>query len=138
MRTILYAFSIFEKRQIIAAADAIREEFLDLLTHDDRFLDFIGRTTDKVDRVVYRAETWIGRLRKVIEVPAGETRAFSRSLKVKLMNADPTCALCGQGLHDINDAELDHVHHYWRGGATIPENARLAHRYCNRVRGGRQ
>jgi hypothetical protein len=42
---------LYEKRQLISAADAIREEFLDLLTHDDTFLDYIGRTTDKVDRI---------------------------------------------------------------------------------------
>ena len=31
----------------------------------------------------------------------------------------------------INDAALDHEKHYWRGGKTIPENARLVHRQCN-------
>ena len=136
--TCLYAFSVFEKRQIVASADAIREEFLDLLTHDDRFLDYIGRTTDKTDRVLYRAETWLRRMRKVVYVPTGETRQFSHALKVKLYDFDPTCSLCGQLVQDINDAELDHVEHYWRGGATIPENARLTHRVCNRQRGGRE
>lgn len=135
--TVLYGFSLYEKRQIVAAADAIREEFLDLLTHDDKFLDFIGRTTDKTDKVQYRAETWLGRLRSVIDVPAGETRQFSRALKIRLFGADPTCTICGQHIFDINDLELDHIRHYWRGGATIPENARLTHRFCNRRRGGR-
>ena len=136
--TMLYSFSLFEKRQIVASADSIREEFLDLLTHDDVFLDYIGRTTDKTDRVRYRADTWISRLRTVIGTPSTEPRVFSRALKVRLYNADPSCALCGQYIQDINDAELDHVTHYWRGGATIPENARLTHRYCNRLRGGRE
>jgi 5-methylcytosine-specific restriction endonuclease McrA len=36
-----------------------------------------------------------------------------------------------------SDADIDHIKHYWRGGKTIPENARLTHRYCNRKRGGR-
>jgi hypothetical protein len=135
--TLLYSFSLYEKRQLVGAADAIREEFLDLLTHDDTFLDYIGRTTDKTDRIQYRAEAWLSRLRKVIDVPAGEPRQFSHALKVRLYNADPTCSLCGQRVQDINDAEVDHIKHYWHGGATIPENARLAHRYCNRRRGGR-
>jgi hypothetical protein len=135
--TILYGFSLYEKRQIVASADAIREEFLDLLTHDDKFLDFIGRSTDRIDRIQYRAETWLGRLRAVINVPSNEPRQFSRALKIKLFNADPSCAICGQHIFDLNDSELDHVRHYWRGGATIPENARLTHRFCNRHRGGR-
>jgi hypothetical protein len=135
---LLYGFSLFEKRQIVAAADAIREEFLDLLTHDDRFLDYIGRTTDKPDRILYRAETWLSRLRVVINTPASETRNFSRALKASFFNSDPTCSICGQHIHDLNDSELDHVRHYWRGGATIPSNARLTHRFCNRQRGGRE
>ncbi|MGH8541031.1 MAG: HNH endonuclease [Stenotrophobium sp.] len=38
----------------------------------------------------------------------------------------------------IEDAAVDHVAHYWRGGLTIPANARLTHRYCNSRRGGRE
>ena len=135
--TILYTFAFFEKRQIVPVADAIREEFLDLMSNDDTFVDYIGRTTDKPDRVRYRAETWRQRLDAVVVVPAGETRAFSRKLKEDLHSANPTCAICGQHIHAHEDAEVDHIKHYWRGGATIPNNARLTHRHCNRARGGR-
>lgn len=135
--TILYTFAFFEKRQIVPIADSIREEFLDLMTNDPTFVDYIGRTTDKPDRVRYRAETWRRRLDAVVAVPAGETRAFSRKLKERLHAADPTCALCNQRIHSSDDAEVDHVKHYWRGCATIPSNARLTHRHCNRARGGR-
>lgn len=135
--TLLYGFAFYEKRQIVPAADAIREEFLDLMASDPVFVDYIGRTTDKPDRVQYRARSWLDRLEKVINTPVGETRAFSRRLKEGLYAADPTCSICGQRIPTADDAEVDHVLHYWRGGATIPENARLTHRYCNRVRGGR-
>jgi hypothetical protein len=135
--TLLYTFAFFEKRQVVAAADAIREEFLDVMSNDLTFVDYIGRTTDKPDRVRYRAETWRQRIDAAIAVPPGETRAFSRKLKVKLHATDPTCAICGQHIHSPEDAEVDHIKHYWRGGATIPENARLTHRHCNRRRGGR-
>jgi 5-methylcytosine-specific restriction endonuclease McrA len=135
--TVLYTFAFFEKRQIVPAADAIREEFLDLMSSDDIFVDYIGRTTDKPDRVRYRADTWRRRLEAAVVVPAGETRSFSRKLKEDLHTADPACAICGQHIHSPEDAEVDHIKHYWRGGATIPQNARLAHRHCNRRRGGR-
>ncbi|OYX33901.1 MAG: hypothetical protein B7Y99_06560 [Caulobacterales bacterium 32-69-10] len=135
--TILYTFAFFEKRQIVPVADAIREEFLDLMSNDDTFVDYIGRTTDKPDRVRYRADTWRQRLEAAVVVPAGEVRAFSRKLKEDLHAADPTCAICSQHVHAPQDAEVDHIKHYWRGGATIPENARLTHRHCNRARGGR-
>jgi hypothetical protein len=135
--TVLYTFAFFEKRQVVASADAIREEFLDLMTNDATFVDYIGRSTDKPDRVRYRADAWRKRMDEVVRVPANETRAFSRKLKMELHAGDPSCAICSQHIHAPEDAEVDHVHHYWRGGATIPSNARLAHRHCNRARGGR-
>ena len=135
--TILYVFTYFDRRQIIPVADAIREEFLDLMTHDETFVDFIGRTTDKSDRIRYRAETWKSRLDELVQTPNGEARQFSRALKEGLFKANPSCAICHQQIHVADDAEVDHIVHYWRGGATIPENARLTHRFCNRQRGGR-
>ena len=29
------------------------------------------------------------------------------------------------------DSAVDHIEQYWMGGKTIPENARLTHRFCN-------
>lgn len=136
--TILYTFSFYERRQVIAAGDAVREEFLDLLTSDPVFVDYIGRTTDKPDRIRYRADAWRQRMDKIIYVPLGEKRGFSRELKIQFYKESSSCAICGQHITDVNDSELDHIKHYWRGGATIPENARLSHRYCNRRRGGRE
>jgi 5-methylcytosine-specific restriction endonuclease McrA len=107
------------------------------MSSDDKFIDYIGRTTDKPDRVRYRAETWRQRLDAAIIVPSGEIRAFSRKIKVKLHDDDPTCAICYQHIQTPEDAEIDHIKHYWRGGATLPENARLTHRHCNRSRGDR-
>jgi len=37
-------------------------------------------------------------------------------------------------IRGIDDAAVDHIEQYWLGGKTIPENARLAHRYCNMAR----
>jgi 5-methylcytosine-specific restriction endonuclease McrA len=135
--TLLYVFTYYERRQILPASDAIREVFLDLMATDATFDDYIGRTTDQPERIRYRAETWKKRVDALVTVPANELRIFSRQLKMQLFSADPTCALCGQHIQSVDDAELDHVINYWRGGPTSSENARLAHRYCNRIRGGR-
>jgi len=133
--TLLYTFSFYDKSQIIPIADAVREEFLDMMTNDETFNEYITSTTDKPDRIQYRAETWRRRLDALVSNK--EPRTFSLSLKENLYEADPTCKICGQRIHDIDDAEVDHIKHYWRGGKTIPDNARLTHRHCNRVRGGR-
>jgi HNH endonuclease len=40
----------------------------------------------------------------------------------------------GQSIAEIDDSAVDHIKQYWKGGQTIPENARLTHRYCNWAR----
>ena len=107
------------------------------MASDPTFVDYIGRSTDKPERIQYRARVWLDRLERVVNVRPNEARTFTRSLKEKMHAADPACALCKQRIPTPDDAEVDHVEHYWRGGATIPENARLTHRHCNRARGGR-
>lgn len=133
--TLLYTFSFYEKSQIIPIADAVREEFLDMLTNDKTFVEYITSSTDKTDRIQYRAEVWKQRLQTL--VVDKEPRNFSKALKEQLYENDPTCKICGQQIREIDDSEVDHIVHYWRGGKTIPDNARLSHRYCNRARGGR-
>lgn len=56
--TLLYTFSYYDKSQIIPIADSIREEFLDLMTTDHTFVEYITSTTDKAERVQYRADVW--------------------------------------------------------------------------------
>lgn len=132
--TLLYSFSYYEKPQIIPIADQIREEFLDLMTNDSTFVEYITSTTDKSEHVQYRADTWRQRLQSLIGSSGSEPRTFTFKLKEDLFQQDPTCQICGQHIYDIDDAEVDHIRHYWRGGKTILENARLSHRYCNRAR----
>jgi hypothetical protein len=60
-----------------------------------------------------------------------EVRCFSNKLKQELFSKDSICAICGNAIQHIDDSALDHIHQYWQGGKTIPENARLTHRYSN-------
>lgn len=134
--TVLYGLSYYEKPQIVPIADAVREEFIDLLSYDSLFRDYIVTTGDKIDRIQYRADAWRSRLKSVVGDSAPQSRNFSRALKEQLYAREATCQICGQHIHDIDDADVDHIEHYWRGGKTIPENARLTHRFCNQSRGG--
>ncbi len=135
--TLLYVFSFYEKQQIVPVADRIREEFLDVMTNDRTFVEYVTSTGDKKDRVVYRAETWKRRVDELIKDHPVQPRTFSWALKKQLFEANSECQLCHQRIVEIDDAEVDHIDHYWRGGKTIPDNARLVHRFCNRQRGGR-
>jgi hypothetical protein len=65
-------------------------------------------------------------------------RNFSLEIKKVLYQNNSTCRICEQRIQQLDDAEVDHIDFYWRGGKTILPNARLVHRYCNRARGGRE
>jgi 5-methylcytosine-specific restriction endonuclease McrA len=83
------------------------------------------------------SDVWRQRVQALVGHAGKEPRCFSRALKKELYDRDPTCAICKQHIVELDDAHVDHAKHYWRGGKTIRENARLAHRYCNVARGGR-
>lgn len=136
---IMFGFTQYEKNQIVGLTDSIREELIWLMTHDKEFIDSILISTSSRDKVYTRFEKWIHSLKEVLGAPTKEERNFTLSLKEQLFNANPTCAIstCNQRIHTLDDAEVDHIEFYWKGGKTIPSNARLVHRYCNRARGGR-
>lgn len=120
-----------DKNLVMGSLDALREGWLDLLASDEEFNAAIQLSTSSEEMVRQRfdlARAWIeGILRESRPQP----RCFTRVLKQQLFDANPTCALCAQHIADLDDAAVDHIEQYWRGGKTIPENARLAHRYCN-------
>ena len=132
---VMYGFSIYKKNQIMPNSDSIREELIDLTTSNSDFINSISGTgTTNTQKVHLRFKMWEDSLQKIIGVPNNEPRLFSLDFKRKLYERDPTCAVCGQRIHDIDDASVDHIEQYWRGGKTIPENSRLTHRYCNLAR----
>ncbi len=134
---VMFGFTRYEKNEIIPKADAIREELLWLMTHDDVFINSIGGSgTDAKIKTEQKFEIWLQHLKNLLGTSTKESRSFSSSIKQSLFETDSSCKYCEQQILSIDDAEVDHIEHYWRGGKTIPSNARLLHRYCNRKRGG--
>ena len=120
-----------ETSVIMRHLDAIREAYIDLMVSNQEFIDSIMiQTSDKIV-VQKRFDIWRRTLEEIIQDDKLETRCFSYELKMKLYNENPTCAICGQHISTIDDSAVDHIEQYWMGGKTIPENARLTHRYCN-------
>jgi hypothetical protein len=135
---IMYGFTDYDKHQIIPKSDAVREELIWLMTHDQEFIDSVMIGTSDKSRILTRFEKWLRSLREIVGYPEAEPRSFSSQLKKDLFNSNNTCAICNQEIKLIDDAEVDHIDFYWRGGRTIPSNARLVHRFCNRYRGARE
>lgn len=131
---LMYSFAKEQKNKVYQHLDSIREALIYLMTEDQEFIDSIELSTSSLQAVTKRFDKWRITLQDIIGIGEKEPRLFSARLKEELFNRDPTCAICGQKILHIDDAAIDHVKQYWLGGKTIPDNARLTHRYCNNAR----
>jgi len=128
---LMYGFTPYDKNQVFPYLDSVREALIALMTDDQEFIDAIELSTSSVKMVTTRFDKWRLTLNQVIDSRRHEPRFFSRELKDALFQANPTCSICGQRIQEVDDSAVDHIEQCWVGGKTIPENARLTHRYCN-------
>jgi len=128
---LMYSFAREDKNKIYQNIDSIKESFIWLMTEDQEFVDAIELSTSSLKAITTRFDKWRLSLQSILGIQQKEPRCFSYKLKEELMNTDSTCAICGQKISSVDDAAIDHIKQYWVGGKTIPENARLTHRYCN-------
>jgi hypothetical protein len=128
---LMCSFADKDKNQVMANLDAIREAFIALMSNDQSFIDAIELSTSATRMVTSRFDAWRQTLDRILATSAKQTRCFSRALKQALYATNRTCEICKQFISEIDDAAVDHIEQYWLGGKTIPENARLTHRYCN-------
>ncbi|WP_243382343.1 GmrSD restriction endonuclease domain-containing protein [Geothrix alkalitolerans] len=124
-------FSQIEKEKVYANLDALREAVIALMSDDKGFIASIELSTSSNQAVMTRFDKFRNVIYSVISSNRKEPRCFSRTLKEEFYSNDSTCAICNNKINDIDDSALDHVRQYWMGGQTIPDNARLTHRYCN-------
>ena len=127
-------FAHKDKRTIVPNSDAIREAIIALSTQSKDFTNYLTKSTSATPVVKKRFELWDQELNAILKHETPQPRCFSRKLKKELFEKDPTCKICNNRISDIDDAAVDHIEQYWRGGKTIPENARLTHHHCNNTR----
>ena len=127
-------FATVDKNLVMANLDSIREALVSLMTEDQDFIDSIELSTSSTRAVKMRFDKWRLTLESILANRVRQARCFSRELKQEMYQKSATCGLCGQHIADLDDAALDHMKMYWLGGQTVPENARLAHRFCNWAR----
>jgi len=135
---LMFSFGREDKNRVYQNLDSIREALITLMTDDQEFIDSIELSTSSVQAITKRFDKWRVALESVIGIAQKEPRCFSFELKSALFNANPQCAICLQQIQSVDDAAVDHIKQYWTGGKTIPENARLTHRYCNCARARNQ
>lgn len=131
---LMFSFADREKNLVMANLDSIREALIVLMTENQEFIEAIELSTSSLKMVTRRFDIWRKTLDDILARIDKQPRCFSRELKQSLYNQNSTCAICGQHISDLDDSAVDHIEQYWLGGMTIPENARLTHRYCNWAR----
>lgn len=131
---LMWSFSREDKNKIYHNLDSIREALIDLMAMNQDFINSIERSTSSIQAVTTRFDKWRMTLQTIIGMAIKEPRCFSLELKQQLFESNPTCTICDQKIHSFDDSAVDHIDQYWIGGKTIPENARLTHRYCNWAR----
>lgn len=131
---LMWSMARTDKNQAMACLDTIVEALIMLMTQDKDFIESIELSTSSVKAVITRFDKWRMTLDAILAANPKQPRCYSRALKESLYRANPTCALCNQHIVELDDAAVDHIKMYWLGGETIPENARLTHRYCNWAR----
>ena len=130
----MYTFARADKNVIYQNMDSVREALIYLMTENQEFIDSVELSTSSLVAVTKRFDIWRLALQDVAGIGKKEPRCFSIALKESLFKANNTCAIGGQRIQDLDDSAIDHIKQYWIGGKTIPENARLTHRFCNWAR----
>ncbi|MCX5720492.1 MAG: DUF262 domain-containing protein [Nitrospirae bacterium] len=131
---LMYTFAREDKNVVFQNLDAIREALIFLMTDNQDFIDSIELSTSSLQAITKRFDIWRIALQDVVGVGRKEPRCFSAQLKESLFKANSACSICNQKILEVDDSAIDHIKQYWTGGKTIPENARLTHRYCNWAR----
>lgn len=130
-------FVNYSKNEILRNADNIREAMLDLMATNNDFNDSIEKSTSDKKVLQNRFKIWLDKLDEILGDESYQQRTFSYELKKQLFDKNPVCAISGQTILAIEDAEVDHIIPYSKGGKTELENAQLVLRYFNRTKGNK-
>lgn len=132
----LWGFNRRPQGEFVARADAFFEAAVDLMSRPE-FIDLISHTISEQKRVERRFDMWKQMIDEVLGEPQPKARFFAHDIKKTAFEADPTCTICKQKILLIDDAHMDHVVPFSKGGKTEISNAALTHRFCNSSHGNK-
>jgi CRISPR/Cas system Type II protein with McrA/HNH and RuvC-like nuclease domain len=127
-------FVNYSKNEVLRNADFIREAMIELMINNREFIDSILIQTSNKEVLKKRFKIWFEKLDEIIGNNGYEQRTFSYQVKKELFEKNPVCAISGQRILAIEDAEVDHIVPFSKGGKTEMDNAQLVLRYFNRAK----
>ncbi|MBL8086090.1 MAG: DUF262 domain-containing protein [Candidatus Obscuribacter sp.] len=119
------------RERVQLAADQIREAYIFLLLTDDSIRAAISGHTASTRATRLRWTAFRGQVSAILDSTTVEPRFFSYEFRKALYDLDPSCKLCHNPIYQLDEAAVDHIIPYAKSGRTVPENAQLAHRWCN-------
>ena len=102
-------FANYSKNEILRNADFIREAMIELMTTNRDFIDSILIQTSNKEVLKKRFKIWLNKLDEIIGTNNYQQRIFPYAIKKELFDKNPICALSGQRILSIEDAEVDHI-----------------------------
>jgi hypothetical protein len=130
----MVGFARYEKRDVLKHADSIRDGILNLMINNNDFIQAIELKTSNTKILQQRFKLYDEMLSNVIKDSLFKKRTFPYELKKQLFEKNPVCAISKQRILSIEDAEVDHIIPFSKGGETNSENAQLVLRHFNRAK----
>ena len=130
--SITIACSMFNPHDLMAHADEIRNQVNEIKKNNLTYQDYTYAATGSKNRVIGRIMIIYQLIENIIGNTNSSQRLYSKSTKEELWYEGYVCPYCNQQILSIDDAEVDHIIPYSKGGNTVIENAQLLHRHCNR------
>ena len=130
--SITIACSMFSPHDLMAHADEIRNQVNEIKKNNLTYQDYTYAATGSKNRVIGRIMMIYQLIENIIGNTNSSQRLYSKSTKEELWYEGYVCPYCNQQILSIDDAEVDHIIPYSKGGNTVIENAQLLHRNCNR------
>lgn len=130
--SIIIACSMFNNHDLMAHADEIRKQVNEVKMNNPTYQDYTYAATGSKSRVIGRILMIYNLIKNIVGNNKSSQRTYSQATKEELWHDGYICPYCNQQILSIDDAEVDHIIPYSKGGDTIIENAQLLHRHCNR------
>lgn len=132
--SIIIPFSSYDNSKLMKKADEIRKAINNLKLKNTTYKDDTYAATGSAERVRRRILTVYNVLASIIGDygSSKECRIFDPKIKDALFHKGYICSYCNNVILKKEDAEIDHITAFSKGGATDFSNAQLLHRHCNR------
>ena len=123
----LWGFVTYDQEaDILPRSTMIKEALMQLMTHDNDFIDTLEQGTSDKKKVTKRFEKWQNELKTILKTPASP---FMNQITRKYKE-DPTCSVCNETIASLDNVEITGIAKYWLEDE-LPSDIHLSHRGCD-------